>query len=74
MYTPTKTELEELRFRKIEDRFYFRVAWLMDIAIQNWDFFILKYKDENWDAIIIKFYPRSLDHLKSIILAFNPTE
>jgi len=79
-YTPTKPELEELGFTITT----FRVDDFIASFTYVWEFVSL---DISYDSRVKSFsiwiydmdrmrlfYPRSLDHLKQIILAFNSQE
>lgn len=78
-YTPTEQELLEMEFTSyklyfILDIWELRIVnWFDDfIAEKNWRWTIFAREDaEAEDSIMAKIYPRSREHLESIILAFT---
>ena len=86
MYTPTKTELEELGFEKwytmidwipYKKTIYLDESYKDKICIHTSNKWWFSLSQDYWccsHSFSVEIYPRSLDHLKQIILAFNPTE
>jgi len=73
MYTPTKTELEELGFITNDSGItYLNIDSEKYIWFNKESFNLAIWEEDEYTVSDI--YPRSLEHLKSILLAFNPTE